>query len=592
MLRYLAIYLLLCTAAFAQEGTRVYIAHCQQCHDQNSDAHAPLPAALATRPWQDIVKALETGLMRAQGAQLTPQERLAVARYLGKAGPVEVPTMTGQCPASQKPIPGSAVWNGWSPDERNTRFQPAAAAGLTAEQLPKLQLKWAFGYPNAVTAYGQPTVSGGRIYNGSNDGTVYAVDANTGCLYWRFQAKAMVRNAMVIGPGNRAYFGDLESNVYALDSNTGKLVWQKKVDDQAFTRITGTVKLHEGRLYIPIASQEENAGANPYYSCCTFRGAIVSLNARDGSLAWKTYTSPEAKATWKNKEGIQYYGPSGATIWSSPTLDLKRKLLYVATGNGYSDPEIQTADAIVALDMATGKIRWSRQAEPDMFNWDCGGNGAQGPQKGNCPEKAGRDVDFGASPILADLENGKQILLAGQKSGVVWGFDPDKEGAVVWQTRIGRGGPGGGIQWGIAYSPERKLVFSPRSDRVPDDPIAGGGLWALDAATGKQIWHTPPPTPSCAGKQGCSGAQRSPPTVIPGAVISPSMDGHIRAFRDTTGEIIWDFDAVKDYTTTNGIPGRGGSFSSTGAVIVNGMLYINCGYSNMPGNVLLAFALP
>ena len=578
----------LCTA---QEGTRVYIARCQQCHDQNSDGHAPLREALATKPWEAILAALETGAMRAQGAQLTPEERRAVARYLGKAGPIVPAAMTGHCPAGAKPKISTSAWNGWSPDERNTRFQPAKSAGLTAEQLPSLKLKWAFGFPDAITAYGQPTVAGGRVYTGSNDGTVYAIDAQTGCFYWRYQAKAMVRDAVVIGPGSRAYFGDLESNFYTLDANTGKLVWQKKLDDQAFTRITGTAKLHDGRLYIPIASQEENAGANPYYSCCTFRGNVVALKASDGSVIWKSFTSPEAKPTWKSAAGIQYYGPSGATIWSSPTLDLKRKLLYVATGNGYSDPEIKTADAIVAMDMETGAIRWSQQAAPDMFNWDCGGSGAQGPQKGNCPEKAGRDVDFGASPILVDLDDGHQMLLAGQKSGVVWGFDPDEQGKVVWQTRIGKGGPGGGIQWGIAYSPLEKMVFAPLADAVRGDPLSGGGLFALDAATGKLVWHTPPPKPACAGLAGCSGAQRSPPTVIPGVVFSPSMDGHIRAFQIKTGEIVWDYDAVKDYATVNGIKGRGGSFSSTGPVIVDGMLFVNSGYSSMPGNVLLAFSV-
>ncbi len=577
--------------SLAQEGTRVYIANCQKCHDQNSDAHAPLPEALASRPWEAILKSLETGAMRVQGAQLSPEDRRAVARYLGKAGPSVPPTMTGQCAAGATPKATNTSWNGWSPDERNTRFQTAEAAGLTAAQLPSLKLKWAFGFPDTVTAYGQPTVAGGRVYSGSNDGTIYAIDAQTGCLYWMYQAKAMVRNAVVIGPGSRAYFGDLESNLYALDANTGKLIWQKKVDDQAFTRITGTVKLHEGRLYVPIASQEENAGANPFYSCCKFRGLVVAVNANDGAIVWKSYTSPEPKPTWKSDSGIQFYGPSGATIWSSPTLDLKRRLVYVATGNGYSDPEINTADAIVAMDMDTGTIRWTQQASPDMFNWDCGGTGAQGPQKGNCPEKAGLDVDFGASPILVDLDNGRQMIVAGQKSGVVWGFDPDRKGKVAWQTRIGKGGPGGGIQWGIAYSPQEKLVLAPLADAMRGVPGSGGGLFALDAATGRQVWHAPPPTPTCIGKQGCSGAQRSPPSVIPGAVVAPSMDGHIRAFKTSNGEMIWDYDAVQTYTTVNGIPGRGGSFSSTGPVIVNGMLYVNSGYSSMPGNVLLAFGL-
>jgi polyvinyl alcohol dehydrogenase (cytochrome) len=580
---------MLAALCVAQDGSNVYIQHCQQCHDQNSGAHAPLPEALANIPWQDIVKTLETGEMRAQGAQLTAEQRIAVARYLGKAGPVILPTMTGYCPKGFEPKASANSWNGYSPDERNTRYQGENAGGLTAEQLPSLKLKWAFGFPNAVAAYGQPTVVGGKVYTGSNDGTVFAIDAHTGCLYWTYQAKTMVRDAVVIGPGPtpRVYFGDLQSNFYALDANTGKLVWQKKLDNQPFTRITGTAKLYDGRLYVPIASQEENAGASPLYSCCKFRGNLVAIKASDGSEIWRTYTTPEPKPTKKSATGVQFYGPSGATIWHSPTLDLKRKLIYVVTGNGYSDPDIKTADAIMALDMETGTIRWSQQSSPDMFNWSCAGLGGPG---GNCPENAGTDVDFGGSPILVDLDGGRQMLLAGQKSAVVWGFDPAQEGKAVWQQRIGKGGPGGGIQWGIAYSPADRLVFAPIADAVRGDPSSGGGLFALEAATGKVVWHAPPPKPPCAGQRGCSGAQRSPPTVIPGAVIAASMDGHIRAFAVKTGEVIWDFDAVRNYTTTNGIAAKGGSFGATGATVADGFLYINSGYSSMPGNVLLAFS--
>jgi polyvinyl alcohol dehydrogenase (cytochrome) len=571
----------------AQQGSAVYLQHCQQCHDQNSGAHAPLPEALANIPWQDIVKTLETGVMRAQGAELTAEQRVAVARYLGKAGPVALPTMSGYCPAGSKPKASGDSWNGWSPDEQNTRYQPEKAGDLTAEKLPSLKLKWAFGFPNTAAAYGQPTVVGGKVYTGSNDGTIYALDAQTGCLYWMYQAKAMVRDAVVIGPDSRAYFGDLESNFYALDADTGKLIWQKKLDNQPFTRITGAAKLYDGRLYVPIASQEENAGASPLYSCCRFRGNLVAIKASDGAEIWRTFTTPEAKPTKKSATGVQFYGPSGATIWHSPALDLKRKLVYVVTGNGYSDPDIKTADAIMAMDMKTGAIRWSQQANPDMFNWSCAGRQGAG---GNCPENAGTDIDFGGSPILVDLDGGRQMLLAGQKSAVVWGFDPAQEGKVVWQQRIGKGGPAGGIQWGIAYSPVDKLVFAPIADAVRGDPSSGGGLFALDAGTGKVAWHAPPPKPSCAGQRGCSSAQRAPPTVIPGAVIAPSMDGHIRAFAIKTGEVIWDFDAVRNYTTTNGIAAKGGSFAATGATVVDGFLYINSGYSSMPGNVLLAFS--
>jgi polyvinyl alcohol dehydrogenase (cytochrome) len=568
----------------AQEPTRVFMQRCQQCHSLNSGAHAPLPDDLASIPWENILKSLETGNMKAQGAALTADERKAVARYLGKAGPVVLPAMGGHCAAGAQPVPGSA-WNGWGVDDGNSRFQPAAAAGLNAESAGKLQLKWAFGFPNGNTAFGQPTIVDGRLFTGSNDGTVYALDARSGCIYWMFQAQTLVRSAVVAGPGPRVYVGDLESNFYALDAATGKLIWQKRLDSQPFTRITGTPKLHAGRLYVPIASQEENSGSNPQYPCCTFRGNVVALEAATGKEIWRSFTTPEAKPTKVSATGVQYYGPSGATIWSSPTLDLARNLLYVTTGNGYSDPPVNTADAVVAMDLDTGAIRWTRQATLDMFNWGCG----RGGPTGNCPANAGEDVDFGSSAILVELDGGKQMLVAGQKSGMVHGLDPGQNGKIVWQTRIGKGGKLGGVEWGMAAA--GGVVYAPLSDLgLP----TAGGLFALDAATGKIVWQTPAPKPPCAGQRGCSPAQLAPPTAVPGVVFSGSMDGHLRAYRMTDGGIFWDFDTGHEFPTVNNIPARGGSFSGTGPTVADGMLYVNSGYANtggLPGNVLLAFAI-
>ena len=582
---------LVCVPCRAQEGTAVFLRACVRCHSPNSDAHAPMPEEMAKVPWQDILKSLESGGMKAQGAALTVDDRRAVARYLGAAGPAPLEEMKGFCAAGAKPGKHAAAWNGWGVDDWNTRFQPAAAAGLTAAQVPQLKLKWAFGLPNGTSAYSQPTVWGGSIVIGSNDGTIYSLDARTGCVYWRYRAKALVRAAVVIGEGPRAYIGDLESNFYALDAGTGKLIWQKKLDDQPYTRITGTAKLHDGRLYVPIASQEENAGAVAQYNCCKFRGNVVAIDARDGKEIWRTYTVPEPKPTRVSKTGVQFYGPSGATIWSSPTLDLKRNLLYAMTGNGYSAPEIQTADAIIAMDLKTGAIRWSKQAMSDMFNWDCGRPGGNG---GNCPENPGEDVDFGSSAILVQTANGpgangRDILVAGQKAGIVYGFDPDRDGEIVWQTRIGKGGKLGGILWVMAA--HDGVVFAPLSDFNRAEPAAGGGLFALDAATGKVVWHAPPPKPGCLGQRGCQTAQMAPPSAIPGIVFSASMDGHMRAFAMADGKIVWDYDAAHEYTTVNGIAAKGGSFSATGPTIADGMLYTMSGYSQgMPGNVLLAFS--
>ena len=575
-------------SCFAQEGSQVYISHCIECHSPASASHAPSQEALSQIPWQDILKTLETGAMKIQAQNLTQEERVAAARYLGKAGgPPVLPQVTGFCPAGSRPTVTKASWNGWGVDNFNTRFQPVAAAGLTASQIPSLKLKWAFGFPGARTAYGQPNVVGGRVYVGSNDGTIYAIDAQTGCLYWMYRAKSMVRSGVVVGPDKRAYVGDLDANLYALDTETGKLIWQKKADDQPFARITGTPKLYNGRLYVPIASQEENAGANPIYPCCKFRGNLVAIDAKTGAVIWRAYTSPEPKPTGTSKSGVQFYGPSGATTWSSPTLDVKRKAIYIMTGNGYSDPNIKTADAIVAIDMTTGEIRWSQQGSPDMFNWDCGPRGGGG----NCPANHGDDVDFGSSAVLFDTGGGNQVLVAGQKSGMVHAFDPDHDGKIVWQTRIGKGSTLGGVLWGIAG--HQGIAYVPLSDIDRQKPDAGGGMFAIDAATGKILWHTPPPPPTCLAKPGCNSAQLAPPSAIEGAVFSGSMDGHLRAYDMTAGKIIWDFDAAQSFPTTNGIPANGGSFSSTGPTIVDGMLYVNSGYGGqgMAGNALLAFSV-
>jgi polyvinyl alcohol dehydrogenase (cytochrome) len=575
-------------SCFAQEGSQVYISHCIECHSPASASHAPSQEALSQIPWQDILKTLETGAMKVQAQNLTQEERVAAARYLGKAGGAPVlPQVSGFCPAGSHPTATKASWNGWGVDNLNTRFQPASAAGLTASQIPSLKLKWAFGFPGARTAYGQPNVFGGRVYVGSNDGTIYAIDAQTGCLYWMYRAKSLVRSGVVVGPDKRAYIGDLDANLYALDTKTGKLIWQKKADDQPFARITGTPKLYNGRLYVPIASQEENAGANPIYPCCKFRGNLVAIDAKAGAVIWRAYTSPDPKPTGVSKTGVQFYGPSGATTWSSPTLDLKRKAIYIMTGNGYSDPNIKTADAIVAIDMTTGKIRWSQQGSPDMFNWDCGPRGGGG----NCPANHGDDVDFGSSAVLFDIGGGKQVLVAGQKSGMVHAFDPDQNGKIVWQTRIGKGSTLGGILWGIAG--HEGIAYVPLSDIDRQKPDAGGGMFAIDAATGKIVWHTPPPAPACLAKPGCNSAQLAPPSAVEGAVFSGSMDGHLRAYDMSTGKIIWDFDAAQSFPTTNGIPATGGSFSSTGPTIVDGMLYVNSGYGGqgMAGNALLAFSV-
>jgi polyvinyl alcohol dehydrogenase (cytochrome) len=489
-------------------------------------------------------------------------------------------------------------------------------AQLPANQVPQLKLKWAFGFPSVNRAFAQPTVVGGRVFVGSASPMVYSLSAASGCQYWAFKTDAPVRTAITIGPGTgsaakrwAAYFGDQGANVYSVDALTGELLWKQKADDFRGATMTGAPTLADGTLYVVTSSAEEVLGANPKYECCKFRGSVSALDAATGAVRWKSYTIPEEpKPVRKNKVGVQLWGPSGAGVWSSPVVDLKRSAVYVTTGDSYSDPAASTSDAFVAFDIKTGKLLWSRQTTAgDAFTIDCGLPEAM---RTNCPEANGPDFDFGSSAILVDLPNGRRALIAGQKSGVVHAVDPDRDGAILWQTRVGKGTTLGGVQWGSAYDAGR--VYVALSDVQPEpapagtpgaqptafgmpmrlNAQAGGGLFALDAATGKIVWNTP--HPGCAGQPACSPAQSAAVTAIPGVVFSGGLDGHLRAYASENGSIIWDMDTAQPYKTVNGVPANGGSLDGPGPVVVGGMVFVNSGYAfvgGMPGNVLLAYSI-
>jgi len=482
-------------------------------------------------------------------------------------------------------------WNGWGADLANTRFQPAAQAGLTAAQVPTLTLKWAFGFPNATSARAQPTIAGGRLFVGSQSGLVYALDAASGCTIWTFQAQAAVRSAITIGPrgsGSAAYFGDGKANAYAVDAATGALLWTRTLDEHASARVTGGPTLYQNRLYVPIASGEEGQGNNPKYECCTFRGSLVALDVASGALVWKTFTiATEAKPIGKNASGTTRWGPSGAGVWSSPTIDPARRLLYAATGNMYTEPQQGTSDAIMALDLDTGAIRWTAQVTPhDVFVVGC-----NQPNAANCPADVGPDFDFGSSPILARMANGKELIVDGQKSGVGWAFDPDARGAVKWQYRAAKGSALGGMEFGSAADGEQ-AYFAVADGNSPQP----GGLHAVTLATGERAWYAPPPAPKCgAVGRGCNAAILAAVTVIPGVVFTGSNDGGVRGYSTKDGSLIWEYDTNRDFQTVNGVPAKGASISGPGVVVAGGMLYVNSGYGALggrPGNVLLAFGLP
>jgi polyvinyl alcohol dehydrogenase (cytochrome) len=603
----------------------LYRAHCASCHDASAVSHAPSADALFKLAPEDVLRALSIGgVMQEPGKALTMAEKRSVATFVTRkefgAKIPEIPK-AAYCKRHAirllKELTGPR-WNDWGGNLENTRFQPEQMSGMTAADLAKLKLKWAFAFPNAASADTPPVVAGGRLFVGSSNHNVYALDSRTGCIIWSYEAQAGVRGGVVLGnptAGSKvlAFFGDGQANVYALDASSGKLIW--KVDAAANARAgslvdpraNGTVKLHDGVLIVPVSSIDDlQMAAHPKYECCTSRSAITALDAATGVLLWRTESIPEpATQSGVTRAGVPRWGPSGANAWNTPAIDTRKSLLYIGTGNAHSAPASDTSDSILALDLKTGRIVWSRQfTYQDTFSTACFTS-----TQLNCPVDAqGPDADFAAPPILLDLSGGKRVLLAGQKSGLVFALDPDRDGAVLWQKRVGRGGMIGGVEFGMAT--DGKTVYVPVSDadmvgNDPSDPMSkskeivyvgdrsrGGGLFALDVRTGKTIWHAPPVL--CPpDRLRCSPAQIAAATLIPGAVFSGSIDGHLRAYDVTDGKILWDQDTVGAYRAVNGIVGTGGSLSGPGPVIVDGMLYANSGYGLfwMPGNVLLAYGV-
>jgi polyvinyl alcohol dehydrogenase (cytochrome) len=578
-------------------GQPVFQQACAGCHTPQGlvvgDRTAPSLSTLQEFPPERIYDALATGKMAGQAASLTDLQKRQVsewlsARPLGSAETGGMEHMKGHCAKSPAfDAKAGPAWNGWSTDLGNARFQPAAAAGLKAADVPRLELKWAFGLPQGADSFSQPTVVGGRVFFGSDNGFLYSVDARTGCLYWSFHAEGAMRAAPTVAevkgrPGVRyaVFVGDMVNHAYAVDADTGKQLWMTRVDSQPRSHMTASPKYYDGRLYVPISSGETLMGSNPKYECCATRGVVVALDADTGKMVWRTESIAEKAAPrGRNQNGVQLWGPGGASIWNTPTIDPKRHLLYVGTGNAYTAPAAPTSDSILAIDLASGRVLWHHQEfQGDAFISGCKPVNDAG---GNCPEKLGPDWDFGgASAVLRTLPSGKDILVAAGKGGVAIGLDPDKQGAVLWRTKLYSGdspGIGGLVVFGPAV--EGTTAYYPLNQ-------PRGGLTAVDIRDGRILWSSGPLTQEQRGQSAAASA-------IPGIVFTGAWDGTLRAVSDQ-GKVVWEFNTAQTFDTVNGVPAKGGSLGQPGATIAGGMVFLGSGYigtmNGAPGNVILAFA--
>lgn len=568
-------------------------ARCKACHEPAID-RAPSREELARRNPEVIVAALVDGPMAPMAQGLTRPQINDIASYLTGRVPRGVASAPQPadppCKANPPIRAGASDWVGFGHDPAATRMQPNP--GFTAAQVPKLKLKWAFALGGG--RYGQPTVIGDHLFVATGLGHVFSLDTATGCVHWRADIGSNSRTSPIVTKVNgrwALFVGDSVRTIHALDAETGKPIWTTGVETHPRGRITGAPAYWNGTLYVPLSSSEETIATVAEYRCCTFSGSVAAVDAATGSLKWKTFMLPPARATRKNEAGTQMYGPAGAAIWSQPAIDAKRNRLYVTTGDSYTEVKEPRSDSIVAVDLQDGRILWTNQVtEDDNFLTACFGD-----RPGvNCPlGKIGPDVDFGASPILARTPGGRDVVLAGQKSGVAYGLDPDT-GKTLWATKLGVGSPSGGVEWGMTYDGRR--LFVPIADG--GRPNGKPGIYAVDPLNGKLAWSAPAPAPACSFKsQRCVNSHSAPASAMPGAVFAGTHDGWIRAFDSRSGKPLFTFDTARQtYATVNGVKDQpGGSVDAVGPVIADGRLFVVSGYTGATGaygnplNVLLAF---
>jgi polyvinyl alcohol dehydrogenase (cytochrome) len=579
-----------------ESGWATFQGQCAGCHGITGPiGAAPTAWTIRQMPPRRIYAALRGKTHHARTLTDIQVQRVAEfmsGRPLDSVDAGDAKSMPNQCTANAAMTDpaNSPSWNGWGNDLSNTRFQPATAARLAAADVPRLKLKWAFGIPHGMTNNAQPTVVSGRVFMATDNGYIYSLDAKTGCVYWSFQNGSIVRNSPMVGAvtGQGAtrwavFFGDGHANVWALDAQTGRQLWKTRVDEHVVARITGGVKYYDGRVYVPLSGSEEFNSGNKDYPCCTSRGAVVALDASTGKQIWKTYNVGEPKPWKKQANGVQLYGPSAGGVWDSPTIDPVRGALYVGTGDAVTPPESPLTDAVMALDLKTGKVLWSRRAtENDLFMGGCAG-----PDRSEaCPSELGPDHDIGNSPILVTLPNGKRALFAGTKGADVVALDPDNNGAMLFRVNpagqpLGFTGRGrGAIVWG-GTADQRRVYYG----------MGAAGLGAIVPADGKTAFVFTAPG---AGGRG-NAALGAAPTTIQGVVFEGSGDGRLFAISTADGKQLWEFNTAQDFDTVNKVPAHGGAINTSGAVVVDGMVYVGSGYAISSaasgGNVLLAFGV-
>ncbi len=582
-------------------GGALYAQHCAACHDGNM-VRAPQRYVLENVSPSTLLAAMIDGPMREVAVDLSLEQKTAVAEYIAERKITETNTAEAgvacEGAANEFDLSQTPVFQHWGLEAGASHYLSPSVARVTGKNIASLTLDWAFAYPDATRARSQPAFGAGALFVGSQSGLVYAFDMETGCTRWQFQASSEVRNGLTLEPWDASqettdpllFFGDLTGNQYAVSALTGELRWKKRIEDHSAATLTAAAELSDGVLFVPVSSLEEGAAIAAGYPCCSFRGSIVALDAKSGEELWRRHFIPPAEQRGVSAAGTPQYGPSGVPIWAGMAMDAEH--LYIATGDDYSGEGSETSDAIIALDKTTGRTMWVRQARfGDVWNGSC-----ENVDPVNCPEDYGPDYDYGAGPVISEDSQGRRIILAGDKGGVVTAMLAET-GESLWKTKVGRGGVVAGVNFGLAAHDGK--VFVPISD-APDgrdyDEPARPGIYALNVDNGEYVWQAPAGEDVCLGRPGCYPGYSAAISVTRDYVLAGSNEGWLRAFDIDNGEVLWEFDTTQLFTAVDGRTAQGGSIGGGQApLIVGDRLILNSGYAfagKMPGNALLVLKLP